>query len=395
MNMMNDILQAHIGDFVSCYQDDMIAYRGSRAEHLRTVRKILESLRMHKLCATMSKCEFGCASVEFLGHFVASKGFEMERAKTESITMWPTPMCERDGRSILGMGIVYMRFVQDKPRIANPRTELTGDVEFHWAGKQDSAFMALRNTTCSVPVLTPLEPSIPALVSTAASGAVLEQDHGMGRRPVAHFSQNVNVDEQRSTIRERELLAIVEAIRHWRLQLHAWSELHHPLSVHESLRYQRTQDKLNDRQVRWLETLEHSVFRIESVPGAKNIVADALSRKVENAASRVEANAEVLNRVLPEAIPNHVTALKSRTALTKLVTPMESEAHKKPETLEKPQTPEKPETPRTPETSKDPETPEKHETPRRPNNHNNMPLNSLTTFKMPEEVGRRAGSACS
>lgn len=68
------------------------------------------------------------------------------------------------------------------------------------------------------------------------------------------FSQTLNIHEQRYTIRERELLAIVKAIRHWRCSLHGRS--FDVLTDHESLPYLKTQDKLNDQHVRWLDVLE-------------------------------------------------------------------------------------------------------------------------------------------
>lgn len=95
----------------------------------------------------------------------------------------------------------------------------------------------------SAPGLRAFDPELPVVLSTDASGwavgAILEQDDGMGRRPVAFFSQTLNIHEQRYTIRERELLAIVKAIRHWRCSLHGRS--FDVLTDHESLPYLKTQ----------------------------------------------------------------------------------------------------------------------------------------------------------
>jgi len=68
----------------------------------------------------------------------------------------------------------------------------------------------------SAPVLRGFDKRHPIHLSTDASGyaigAVLEQDDGQGTKPVAYFSQVLNIHEQRYSIRERELLAAVNPV---------------------------------------------------------------------------------------------------------------------------------------------------------------------------------------
>lgn len=273
MNLINDVLRPYINRFVCAYLDDILIYSKSLEEHLVHLRKVLTTLREHKLYAKLYKCEFCRASVDFLGHVVSPNGFQMEHTKTESIRMWSTPKTKKDVQSFLGLVNFYWRFIRGMADIVKPLTELTGKTDFAWTQAHENSFRTLKERVASAPVLRPVDPDLPVIVSTDASGcaigAVLEQDDGMGRRPVAFFPQTLNIHEQRFTVRERELLAIVEAIRHWRCYLHGRS-----FDVHtdqESLRYLRTQDKLNDRQVRWLEMLEQYDSRITPVPGPKNV----------------------------------------------------------------------------------------------------------------------------
>lgn len=201
---------------------------------------------------------------------------------------------------VSGDGDFYRRFIENMATVARPLTELTGNVDFEWSPHCENAFLSLKSKAMTAPVLRAFDPALPSVLSTDASGcavgAVLEQDDESGRRPVAFFSQTLSIHEQRYTIRERELLAIVQSIRHWRCYLHGRAFTVN--ADHESLRYLRTQNKLNDRQVRWLEMLEQYDFKIVPVPGIRNAVADALSRNTNSAEPRVEANAELLARVL-------------------------------------------------------------------------------------------------
>lgn len=398
MNLVNDILRPYIDNFVSAYLDDILIFSKTRAEHIRHLRQVLDKLREHKLYAKVSKCKFAQRSVDFLGHVVSANGFEMERVKVEAIKKWPKPKTKRDVQSFLGMLNFYRRFIEKMATVAKPLTELTSIVDFEWTARQEDAFNSLKDKVMSAPILRAFNPELPVVLSTDASGcavgAVLEQDDGMGRRPVAFFSQTLSIHEQRYTIRERELLAIVQAIRHWRCYLHGRQFIVH--TDHESLRYLRTQDKLNDRQVRWLEMLEQYDFKIIPVPGTRNPVADALSRNTELAESRIEANSELLTRVIDKALPptidggvpkNHKDNEKpkqpKRKATTNSGTATTTTRHKEPEDATNATEDPKSNDP-TREPLKNPKNPTKTQEPMKPENEA-QPINTVFHLELNKE----------
>ena len=75
---------------------------------------------------------------------------------------------------------------------------------------------------------------------------------------------------------ERELLAVIHALRTWRHYLLG----NHFIVVtdHNLLKYLQTQPTLSRRQARWSEFLAEFDFEIVYRPGKGNVVADALSR---------------------------------------------------------------------------------------------------------------------
>lgn len=143
----------------------------------------------------------------------------MEDDKVHAIRSWGIPKSKKDVQSLLGLVNFYRRFIKGMTSVAAPLTRLTGNVDFGWNTETQKSFEQLQVLTTSAPVLRPFDKSYPIYVSTDASGyavgAVLEQDDGRGRRPVAYFSLTLTIHEQRYSIRERELLAVVQAIRHW------------------------------------------------------------------------------------------------------------------------------------------------------------------------------------
>ena len=100
---------------------------------------------------------------------------------------------------------------------------------------------------------------------------------GTARHPVAFESRKLNAAEQNYPTHERELLAVVHALKVWRHYL-----LGRPFKLctdNSSLLYLRTQKQLSGRQARWSQLLEEYDFTIQHVPGDTNTVADALSRR--------------------------------------------------------------------------------------------------------------------
>jgi RNase H-like domain found in reverse transcriptase len=166
-------------------------------------------------------------------------------------------------------------------------------------------------------VLQLADPAKPYIVTCDASdvgiGAVLEQERENGPHPVAFASRKLSGAERNYSVHERELLAIVYALKEWRPYLHG-SRLviktdHHPL------RYMDTQTNLSKRQMRLMETLQEYDYEIVYVQGKFNFVADALSRISESPSSELYTGED--EEEISEAVAVHVVGTVSRPMLSK------------------------------------------------------------------------------
>ena len=179
-------------------------------------------------------------------------------------------------------------------------------VGFQWTVREHGAFELLQTRLTSADVLAHPDPARQYIVTTDASGfavsGVLSQDQPDGsRRPVAYMSSKMNAAESRYPVHDKELLAIVKAVEHWRCYLEGSP---HPvllLSDHRSLQHINSQPMLNDRQARWVEKLSDFDFAVSYVPGQANVVADALSRRADYEAAAAAERAEV--ETVTEATP--------------------------------------------------------------------------------------------
>jgi hypothetical protein len=95
-------------------------------------------------------------------------------------------------------------------------------------------------------------------------------------RPVAFDSMQLNDAQKHYPIHEKELLAIIHALKKWRADL--LGGLIAIFMDHRTLENFDTQRDLSHRQARWQEFMAQFEMKIYYVKGKDNTVADALSR---------------------------------------------------------------------------------------------------------------------
>ena len=71
--------------------DDILVFSKSWVEHLKHLEMVFETLLQNQLYAMKSKCYFGEAQLEYLGHLISKQGVETDPAKIECMKKWPIP----------------------------------------------------------------------------------------------------------------------------------------------------------------------------------------------------------------------------------------------------------------------------------------------------------------
>jgi RNase H-like domain found in reverse transcriptase/Reverse transcriptase (RNA-dependent DNA polymerase)/Integrase zinc binding domain/Integrase core domain/Chromo (CHRromatin Organisation MOdifier) domain len=284
-NLMNDILRDYLDVFVIVYLDDILIYSRSMAEHKHHVRLVLERLRDNNLFANADKCAFHQRQVEYLGHIVSSEGVNMNPRKVAAITQWPEPTAVDELQSFLGFANYYRRFIKGYSAIAAPLTQLLRkNIPYVFDGPPRAAFQQLKAAFTTEPVLAHFHPDRPSTVETDASdfaiAAVLSQpdDHGV-LHPVAFYSRKLTPPELNYEIHDKEMLAIVAALKEWRAYLEGAAHPFVVFSDHRNLQYFATTKILNRRQARWAELIANYNFSIVYRPGKTMGKPDALSRR--------------------------------------------------------------------------------------------------------------------
>ena len=283
--LINNTLREYLDNFVVAYLDDVLIFSRTYEEHVQHVKKVLKKLQEAELPIKLSKCEFHKHQVKFLGYVVSSEGLGPDPDKIKSVQDWPEPSNVKDVQGFVGLANFYRRFIEGFSKVAAPLTALTkkGQI-FDFGKKCQEAFNEIKKRITAAPILLIFDPEKEVFLETDASdyaiGACICQKDKEGKlKPVAYYSRKMTGPELNYDIHDKELLAIVEAFREWRVYLEGSK---YPVQVytdHKNLLYWTTTKQLNRRQVRWSETLASYSFQITHVRGTENGRADALSRR--------------------------------------------------------------------------------------------------------------------
>jgi hypothetical protein len=179
----------------------------------------------------------------------------VDEEKVKAIREWPIPKNASEVRSFHGLASFYRRFVKDFSSIAAPLNELVKkNVVFKWTDVHEKAFNLLKDKLTNAPLLCLPNFDKPFEIECDASGvgigAVLMQDS----KPIAFFSEKLNGAALNYSTYDKELYALVRALQIWQHYLWAREFVIH--SDHQSLKFLKSQGKLQKRHAKWLEFIE-------------------------------------------------------------------------------------------------------------------------------------------
>ena len=153
------------------------------------------------------------------------------------------------------------------------------DVQFIWNDACQIAFIEIKKSLSTTPILRGPNWALPFHISSDASdtaiGVVLGQQDGQAPYAIYYISKNLAPDKINYTFTEKEFLAIVYSINKFRHYITGYSTFVH--TDHSAIKYLMNKPVTNARITRWLLLLQEFDITIIDRPGKENIVADFLS----------------------------------------------------------------------------------------------------------------------
>lgn len=272
--------------FAFPYLDDFIVATDTFEKHLEILTEIANLLKGANLSISREKSRFCMTRLKYLGYLLDREGLRPDPDNIQPILNYPAPSNIREVRSLLGMCNWFRRFIPFFSDLSTPISDLlkkTGN-RFRWTAEADGAFQRLKRALVTAPVLSMPDYTVPFEIHCDASnvgiGAILTQetsDETMGR-VVAYFSAKLNEAQRNYFTTEKECLAVLESIKHFRPYIEGIRFTVY--TDHAALQWLRNVKEPAGRLARWAIQLQQYDFVIIHRKGSEMVVPDALSRSV-------------------------------------------------------------------------------------------------------------------
>ncbi len=284
------------------YADDVVLLGRTLREFVDALKDVFACLHKYDLRVNLKKCLFFVQKFTYLGHEVSAEGIRPDPEKVQSLKGYPRPTTARALSAFLGLTGWFRRFVPNFSSLAAPlhsllagsKKEKKTNRPLVWTGEAEAAFGTILSVVAARPVL-----AYPDLknrskgyylyvdASGVGVGAVLMQESSQDQElhPVAFYSASLVDYEQNYNNPEREAMAVVHALRHFRPYLEGREVVVYTDCASVASFLGSTKLSLNLRLVRW--SMEVALFDVKfrHVEGSKNPAADALSRYVQRESS--------------------------------------------------------------------------------------------------------------
>ena len=266
------------------YIDDIIIYGKTEKEFTDNLWDVLERLNSRGITVNPAKCKFGLEEVEYVGHVVSQLGLNMSQEKKTKVLDFPIPDTTKQLRGFLGLVNYFRDHVRGYAATCAPMHALTttSGKRITWTQEAERAFEKIKVDISNLQTLFFVDDSAPIFLHTDACkyglGGYLFQVVDGVERPISFYSRSLKGAELNWSTIEQECFGIICAVR----------EFDHLLRGRQfTIRTDHANLVLMNisqakKVIRWKMELMEYDFEIEHIAGVDNIVADVISRCVDD-----------------------------------------------------------------------------------------------------------------
>ncbi len=222
---MNDVLFEYLHQFCQIYLDDIIIYSKTLKKHRRHVRLILHRLREIDLQIDINKCEFHMQKIIFLELLISIEELKMNSRKMQAVVDWSTLNNLIQMQFFIDFCNFYRRFIKNFSKIVRSMIRLTQKkIIFEWNKVCQIVFDYMKRRMIETSILRHFDQTRETILEIDSfdyvNDEVLSQyDDEEVLHSIVFYSKNMSSAECNYEIYDKELLIIIRAFKHWRLEL--------------------------------------------------------------------------------------------------------------------------------------------------------------------------------
>ena len=272
-----------------CYLDDILVWGRTWEEHQERLIRVLTKVQAAGLGLSFEKCRFGLKEVEYLGCVVKHGMITMSEQRVADLRKIATPSTIRELRQALGAIMYVQRWLPGLAEVARPLYKGLDNkprAKLKWNEDMDVAFKKIKELIGNAVALRLPDLKRPFFLVTDCSnegaGAMLAQadpDEDGALCPIAFYHHSLTDPETRYGTTDKEMLAVVLAVKRFKVYLTQEFNL---ITDHRALKSLQTMamEDMNDRRSRWLLFLQQFQIKPIHKAGKSSVMsmADYLSR---------------------------------------------------------------------------------------------------------------------
>lgn len=261
---------------VFVYIDDIVLYSKSEEEHINLLDRVLTKLYEHQMQINFEKSKFFAHEIEILGYRVNEQGIYPRKIYLENNIFKKDCKTRKDIQSLLGVLNWYRKFVPDMSRRIYKVTEMlkTDNKDFKITEEMKKEIENIKEHIATKAKLDfpnyKEKFTLQCDASELGIGAVLIQE----TRIIGYFSKKFHGSELNYTIVEKEYLAILLSLLHFKNIIQGYYIEVQSDSNNCVKECQVATSRIN----KWKLLMNDFNYDIKHIPGDTNVIADGLSR---------------------------------------------------------------------------------------------------------------------
>ena len=201
--------------------NNILIYSDNLLKHDAQVKKVLQRLKEAELQADIKKSEFSVQSTKFLSFIISTEGIAMNSEKVTVVKNWPVSKSVKEIQFFLSFCNFYRNSLKKWGWVIHSLTKLTAKRAWHTLEELEiQTFEKVKELVLSDAVWVHYSSYAETRMKTDTSDEViarvltqLQKDKKW--KPAAYFSKTMSPEKMRYEIHDKEMLAVVRALKKW------------------------------------------------------------------------------------------------------------------------------------------------------------------------------------